>query len=1138
MLYCIYSNELPVLKQVVVATLRREPLSDPFHAEQILVPGTGLAQWLKLSLADELGVSANIDFPMPSNFLWRLFHAVLDDVPKESDFNKEVMLWHLLEILPALLEQEEFATLRNYLKDSDALRAYQLAAKIADIFDQYLLYRIDWINDWSQGGNMAAESQAWQPVLWRALCERIEGLTHKALHRAGLFEQFCATLKNEKEKSAELLAALPERLFIFGFNSLPPIYLEALQALSAYRDIYLLVANPCRIYWGDLNTPAEQARLKAKGAQPALDDDSDALHTQSHALLASLGKQGREFLGQLQALPAEESDYYIDPGRENFLKHLQQDILDGLDRSADLLFDKNSQNKVAIEPDDFSISFHDNYSPLREVEVLHDQLLNLFEQHASLTPKDIVVMVPDIDRYSPLIHAVFDSAKQIPFSVADRSVGSEEPLLLRVKTLLQLPASRLSVSEVMELLELGAIRERFKLSTEDMDTLNQWVTETGIRWGMDGQHRSALGLPGFEQNSWRFGLNRMLAGFSMGGQSVYQGIASYDEVNGLTAVLVGKLATLLDRLNALRLQLSAARFVDDWIILSHQLVDDFFDFEPGEELALQPLWNGLERLKKSSEQAHYSQALPHSLFVQTISASLSEAGSSSHFLNGQVSFCTLLPKRAIPFKVVCVLGMNEGDYPVSPPSLGFDLMAQNFREGDRSRRDEERFLFLEALLAAEKKMYLSWVGRNSQDNSEKQPSVLLSELMEYCLNNYRLMEDGDLILEDSADKLRQFLITRHPLQAFSADNFTDNPAQPLRFSYAKNWLPESSFIATAKPSDQNAPEFCDPNGYLNESLRKNQTQGENSTISLIQLKRFFSQPCHYYMQHHLQVNLALPHSEQIEHEPFVIDGLSHYLLKNDYLENHLINTSSPEDGHTNFAAYQLATGLLPTGFAGEKSLALAEAESDLMIEALSAYKRKPQCAIEINLAVGNTQLEGWLDTSYEEVYLDYQVSSLKGKAHIASWINHLALCATDTPDFAGTRVLGIGKKNKKAVLQDVYFAPIPAEQALLHLAELIDIFHSGQVQPLPFFTETAWQWASAMVAKNEEEPDDAQAWSKAQTCFYGDGFSPAPLEAEEPSIARFFPYLESVEEPFKILADRVFAPLLHAMMENKEGAKS
>ncbi|HEX4975509.1 MAG TPA: exodeoxyribonuclease V subunit gamma, partial [Pseudomonadales bacterium] len=455
MLHCIYSNDIRLLNRFLVNTLQDQPLTDPFLAEQIVVPGIGLSQWLKLELAKELGVAAQIAYPMPANFLWRLFHNVLETVPKESDFNKEVLHWHIYAVLPALLEKPEFQALKHYLEQGQqqgsALHAYQLAARVADVFDQYLVYRIDWINDWSAGGSLGADQQAWQPILWRAVCERIKELGREPLHRAGLFVDFIEALKKTTIKSG-VFAQIPPRLFFFGFSALPPIYLAVLEELAKHRDIYLLVLNPCRYFWSETDY-STRSSVNEAGQQTAVE----------HALLASYGKQARGFLSQLQQMAMVEKEFYLDPSGNSLLSTVQKDLLEGKDRSADSIKAENSQHKIAVNKNDFSLSFHSHYSPLREVEALHNHLLYLFESDSTLTAGDVVVMVPAIDRYSPYIHAVFNYEKKIPFSVADRSAANEEPLLKFLLSLLQLPSSRLTASEVQEWLALPALQRRFQL---------------------------------------------------------------------------------------------------------------------------------------------------------------------------------------------------------------------------------------------------------------------------------------------------------------------------------------------------------------------------------------------------------------------------------------------------------------------------------------------------------------------------------------------------------------------------------------------------------------------------------------------------------------------------------------------------
>ncbi|WP_292959409.1 exodeoxyribonuclease V subunit gamma, partial [Neptuniibacter sp. UBA6509] len=153
-----HSNSLLVLKELLVELIRRDPLADPFEAEQILVQSPGMAQWLKLELAASSGIAASLDFPLPASFLWRCFSDVLGDVPARSAYNKEAMSWKFMLLLPELLDREEFAPLRHYLEDDEEqYRLYQLCNKVADIFDQYLVYRPDWIADWERGGSLASE---------------------------------------------------------------------------------------------------------------------------------------------------------------------------------------------------------------------------------------------------------------------------------------------------------------------------------------------------------------------------------------------------------------------------------------------------------------------------------------------------------------------------------------------------------------------------------------------------------------------------------------------------------------------------------------------------------------------------------------------------------------------------------------------------------------------------------------------------------------------------------------------------------------------------------------------------------------------------------------------------------------------
>ena len=168
MLRVYHSNRLDVLEALMEFIVERERLDDPFEPEMILVQSTGMAQWLQMTLSQKFGIAANIDFPLPASFIWDMFVRVLPEIPKESAFNKQSMSWKLMTLLPQLLEREDFTLLRHYLTDdSDKRKLFQLSSKAADLFDQYLVYRPEWLTRWEAGELIEGldEAQIWQAPL-------------------------------------------------------------------------------------------------------------------------------------------------------------------------------------------------------------------------------------------------------------------------------------------------------------------------------------------------------------------------------------------------------------------------------------------------------------------------------------------------------------------------------------------------------------------------------------------------------------------------------------------------------------------------------------------------------------------------------------------------------------------------------------------------------------------------------------------------------------------------------------------------------------------------------------------------------------------------------------------------------------
>ncbi|NVK43032.1 MAG: exodeoxyribonuclease V subunit gamma [Oceanospirillaceae bacterium] len=1101
MLKIYHSHSLLNLKDLLVLLIERDPLPDPFRDEQILVQSPGMAQWLKLELASGLGIAAGVEFPLPATFLWDSFARLLPDVPERSAYRKEAMCWKLMGLLPDMLALPEFAPLRHYLEqDETGFKRYQLCGKIADIFDQYLVYRPDWIDAWSRSESplQPLGDQAWQPLLWRALQQRTEALGQPGWHRANMMEAFVESLRSAPAD------CLPTRLFVFGISALPHTYLQALQALGRRVDVHLMILNPCRHYWGDIVDPAYLAKLNRRlfgerGPEAA----ADYLES-GNPLLASMGKLGRDYLHQLQEMDLPGFDFFDLPGdtsgeNDTLLGRIQRDILELEDRSREPEGADHSGWKTPLADTDRSLQLHSCHSPLRELEVLHDRLLALFESAPGLTPRDIIVMMPDVAAYAPHIEAVFGSApaeRRIAYSISDRSLEQESPLLQGFLTLLQLPHSRLRVADVLDLLEIPATLRRFGLDEAAFELLRGWIEQAGVRWGLDAGQRESLGLPAFEQNSWRFGLRRMLAGFALGDcDGLWQDLAPYSEVEGLEAVLLGALADFIDLLEEAGALFRGERSVADWVVEINALLSRCYAPDEQDELALSQVRRALENLALELSDAGRDEPLHAEILVDYLTQALSGELSGQRFMIGALNFCTLMPMRSIPFRVVCLLGMNDGVYPRTLPPMGFDLIARHPRRGDRSRRDDDRYLFLEALLSAREQLYISFVGRSIQDNRERVPSVLVSELLEYCAQGFVLPGDETLAPDDSARNLRSRLVVEHPLTAYSERYFDDSSAE--LFSYAQQWLPAAGAGAAE------APPFCAA-PLAPETV---------SALELDELLAFFRNPCRHFFLRRLRVGFRDLAADALDEEPFVLDNLESYGLRSRILAAQL-------DGRASRALAERlrAEGGLPVGTAGDRLYRQLSDEVAPLAQALEPLMQHPARRAEIDLQIDGLRLTGWIDGVRDDRLLRYRPASLKGRDHFLGWIEHLAGCAS-----AGTLGLHLYGVERRKGVQQARFRALQPDAAQAELARLLQAYREGLSEPLPFAPNSAWAWL--------RQPDPDRALRDAEGVF-SSGYN-QPGEGDDPYIARVYGDFDSIRERMLALTESLFAPLLDHLETEK-----
>lgn len=1168
--HVIHANHLEDLRRAVVWICRQSPLP-PLESETFLVQSNGIAQWLKLALAEDpsekgsvvggggLGVAAGMDFLFPARFIWQAYRAVLtsEGVPEQSPFDKSRLVWRLFRILPQLIADDDvFAPLRRFMAGTDTeTRRYQLAGKIADLFDQYQVFRADWLADWEAGHDRLQMARGeyrelgdelrWQAVLWRRLVEDVGELANTS--RSRIHTRFMA--QGAKLTAADRPSDLPRRIVVFGVSSLPKQALEALSILSQVCQVVLCVHNPSEFYWADIISDRDllTADRKRGKIHPGLASltDPDSLHQHANPLLAAWGKQGRDYIRLLDEFDNPETyqgrvatpDGRIDiftshggPERPVLLHQIQNDIR-LLTSQAEML-----DQARAFDPfRDNSVVFHNAHSPQREVEILHDQLLAAFNSNPELRPRDVIVMVPDIDTFAPHIQAVFgrypsSSRRYIPFTISDQGQRHRQPVLIALDTLMALPESRFGVSEVISLLEVPAVRSRFGIAEGDLPLVRQWVEGANIRWGLHSDHRSSLDLPeGLERNTWQAGLRRMLLGYGVGTDDAWQGIEPFEEIGGLQAGVAGNLYRFIDRLEQLWLELRLATTPSGWMERLQSILERFFTDLSDDDLLL------VNRLRRQAEQwlqdcnsaGMGDVELPLNIVREILLEGLEEGGLNQRFLAGKVNFATLMPMRAIPFRKVCLLGMNDGDYPRSRPPVDFDLMALDYRPGDRSRREDDRYLFLEALLSAREQLYISWVGRSIRDDSERPPSVLVSQLCDHLDSVWQVM--------DSDWKASSVLTIKHPLQPFSreyfhagncgtgeggAPNVNDVLATRRLFTYDSEWLDAHQSRAT-EAAETELPFF---------------PPAEPLTIA--DIGAFLKRPVDTFHQRRLQVRFTDVESLDTDNEAFAMDGLNHWRLEDELIRHAVMKSDTEDELHQ-----RLEVALAGMARRGELGMGLTETALTRQLESRmpDLYRRyrdalafwpepmedtsgfeyhheRADAAVTINDRLSNLRARPDGDLCRVVIassnLLEGAANSrqLRFPSLLEHWVAHLA----GNVRYEAFHTLVIAKEEKRVV----NLLPLDAALAREYLASVLDYWIKGQTRPLPVEPGAAFGYLRGLYPARGEGSED-KALQKAK-----DAYDKA-LGRDKGYLRRAYPEIELLleDEEFPLLVSALYEPL-------------
>ena len=1052
-----------------MAEVFKKPLASPLDKEIVVVQSRGMERWAYMELARLMRISANYEFLFPERLLIRLFMDVLDSVSEETILNTSIMTWMLMKSLPSFIQEQNFESLSNYLREDRLLRQYQLCHRIAAVFDKYSIYRSQMLLDWQRG-----RESHWQARLWRHIASDFDKTSF-----ASLKNDFIATLQAVNESPR-----FPERISVFGISSLPPFYLEVLKAASAFTDIYLYLMNPCKEYWADIASSREIERISRRYSKRRYTQDE--LHLESgNSLLASMGDVGRDFFKVLADL--ESSDFlpattesFMDPGENSLLESIQSDILNL----------RESQSPVRnIDYNDNSIQVHVCHSPMREMEILYDNLLAMFDSggDSTLEPRDFLIMTPDIGAYTPFIEAVFGSngtnEQAIPYSIADRPVRTESSIVETFLKLLELPGSRFGSSAVLEFLESPEVCRAIDLQEEDVERIRNWVYSTRICWGMDGASKARIDLPAYSENTWQSGQDRLMLGYCMKSNqgSLFSGIIPFEGMDGSEGPVLGRLIDFLKKMFLFAKKCENSYSLIQWADFLRESLADFFLPEQDKHREAILIQEVLDELAQKQSLSGYDEPVDFETVKHYLTAELSKDRFNTGFIAGGVTFCTMLPMRSIPFRVICLVGMDNNAFPKISKNYGFDLTTRQPQPCDPGRTKEDRYLFLEALLSAREKLYISYVGQSIRDNSEIPPSVVVNELLDYIDQNFKY-PDGSSPAQE--------IVHKHRLQAFHPQYFQDKNEL---FSYSAENC-EASSIAISQDRHGHAPFFI---GELS------QPDNTYKSVDIDWLARFFTNPAKLILNKRLGLYFEDKFFTLNEREPFVLKGLDRYFLCQRLIEQRLKGLSME-------IAFQViqAEGILPHGNTGRHVFESVQQETTAFLDKIQTYSMgEPIESIPVNISVGDFNVTGTIPGIYTKGLMSFRYANVKPGDLLKIWVYHLVLCVLD-------------RRRGKSVFvgRDEVWEFLSVKDGTGYLQMLLEKYWEGLIKPLAFFPLAALEYVKTLRSRAKKD-----AIQKALSIWQGNNFKQGEVEDPYFSIAfgNTFP-----ENDFVLNAEAIFQPLL------------
>jgi len=927
------SNDLGYLCSILAENTGKRNNENIFKKEIIVTQSAGMTAWLKTELARQNKVIANVAFMNQDSLLSEIFQFFFNKRPANT---RDILRFSVYELLADKEFTSSFPEVAGYYTDSP-LRRIQLAGKISELFDQYQLYRPEMIFRWEAGeysSDKPSDAEKWQQWLWR---------------KAGIESRVTVRDKvlSEVEKNVSDFKKSFPRISIFGITVFTRFHLEFFNKLSEYIQVEMYLCLPT---------------------------DKTSFNNE---LLLSYGDKAIELADLVEKHFCDTGEFIKLPfNTETDLGRIQNSIL-------------NNTNEIEFK-DDESVQINSCYTPAREAECLYNYLLDLFEKDSTLNPTDVLIMATDIDKYSPFVKAVFRSAPlKLPVKVSGTARNSDDSIVSAIEQILSFSEDDLTSEKVVSLLEQKRIKQRFSIS--DTDYVRSVVRNANIRFGRGNSKDYETNYVG-----WEYGLEKILLGYAMLTEKEFpssdgSSLFPYRDTEASESYDLLRLKAFVNKLEWVIDEKANSRTMAGWKDFLLEVIDVMIwhdDFDKEDRAEYSSVFRSLSYINNIPS----TETVPFEVFLDELDSSLFREPRTMNLSTGNITVSSPVPVRGIPFKVICFIGLDNDVFPGKNQYMGFDLIGDEKKTGDRNRKETDKHLFLDTILSAKQKLYLSYTGQNVKNNDEIPPSIVIDTLLDYL---------------DTDEPLR-----KHPLHGFSS--LYCNAGDKRMFTYLYG-------------SNRTEPKFGEnPSKDFNE-------------IRISDFIRFFQAPINWYFNYVLDIRYDEKEDVIDETEIFELDNLQKWEVRKKLLR---LNEEEIE------AWFEKGKkeGYLPLKAAAVVALEQLKKEMEFIIPAyreLTSDHNEEQVFIERSFE--NIKISGIIEGVYGNEFIGYSVSDYPLKYKIDAYIKTLFLLAEG-------RIESARFIDKNGFVSNI---PGDQTTAISCLNELLKYFNKGTKAPLFFTIRTA-----------------------------------------------------------------------------------